>query len=153
MAEPDERFKMKAAVYVLLRRGEEILLLQRRNTGYQDGNYSLPAGHMDGNELATHAAVREAKEEVGVTIHPSDLHLIHTTHRLDTGISSERLELYFETDKWEGKPENMEPDKCDNITWCPVAQLPSNTIPLIQRVIQLSSDGVSYSEYSEEPRS
>ena len=135
-----------------MRRGEEVLLLQRKNTGYQDGNYGLPAGHMDGNELATHAAVREAKEEVGVVINPSDLYLVHTTHRLDTGISSERLELYFETEKWEGEPENMEPNKCENIAWCPVTQLPSNTIPLLRRVIRLSNDGVSYSEYSEEPK-
>lgn len=151
MAAPTERFKLKAAVYVLMRRGEEVLLLQRKNTGYQDGNYGLPAGHMDGNELATHAAAREAKEEVGITVDPGDLHLVHTTHRLDTGISSERLELYFETQRWNGEPENMEPDKCDNTAWYPIAELPPNTIPLLRHVIQLSSKGIHYSEYSEEP--
>jgi 8-oxo-dGTP diphosphatase len=150
MPEPIERFKMKAAVYVLMRRGEEILLLQRKNTGYQDGNYGFPAGHMDGDELATHAAAREAKEEVGVTINPSDLRLVHTTHRLDTGISSERVELFFESESWKGEPENMEPEKCDNIAWYPIAQLPPNTIPLLRRVLQLSNEGVSYSEYSVE---
>jgi diadenosine tetraphosphate (Ap4A) HIT family hydrolase/8-oxo-dGTP pyrophosphatase MutT (NUDIX family) len=152
MAKSTERFKLKAAVYVLLRRGEEVLLLQRKNTGYQDGNYGLPAGHMDGEELATSAAARELEEEIGITIDPGDLRLVHTTHRLESGVSSERLELFFELDQWKGDPENMEPEKCDNIAWYPVTQLPPNTIPLVRRVIQLSGKGISFSDYSEEPK-
>ena len=152
MTESVERFKMKAAVYILLRRGEEILLLRRKNTGYQDGNYGLPAGHIDGNELATNAAVREAKEEIDVIIDPNDLRFVHTTHRLDTGISSERIELYFETSKWKGEPRNAEPNKCDDIAWFSSTQLPANIIPLLRRIIQLTDKGVRYSEYSEEPK-
>lgn len=35
-----DRFKLIPAVYLLLRQDNEVLLLRRANTGYQDGKYS-----------------------------------------------------------------------------------------------------------------
>ena len=45
-----KRFKLIVAVHLFLLRNDEIILLRRFNTGYEDGNYSLIAGHIDGNE-------------------------------------------------------------------------------------------------------
>lgn len=56
-----DRYRFIGAVYIILRDNNKVLLLRRANTGYYDGDYSLPAGHMDGDEPAAHAAVREAK--------------------------------------------------------------------------------------------
>ena len=67
---PTDRFKLIAAVYVFFVRDGKILMLRRANTGYVDGDYSLVAGHADGNEALTAATAREAKEEAGVTIAP-----------------------------------------------------------------------------------
>ena len=69
----EERFKAVMAVFLVLRRGDEVLLMRRAGTGFCDGQYSVPTGHVDGNEPLTHAMVREAKEEVGVGIKPEDL--------------------------------------------------------------------------------
>lgn len=45
-----ERFKVTVSVNVLLCRGDTYLLLRRANTGWADGFYTLPAGHLEGNE-------------------------------------------------------------------------------------------------------
>ena len=66
-----DRFKLIAAVYLLFRRGDEILLLLRANTGYEDGKYGLVSGHVDGDEPLAAAAAREAREEAGVEIDPA----------------------------------------------------------------------------------
>jgi ADP-ribose pyrophosphatase YjhB (NUDIX family) len=68
-----EKFKLIASVYLLFVKDDKILLLRRCNTGYEDGNYGLVAGHLDAHESLTQAAIREAKEESGVDINPEDL--------------------------------------------------------------------------------
>jgi 8-oxo-dGTP pyrophosphatase MutT (NUDIX family) len=39
--------------------------VKRAGTGFADGSYSLPCGHMDGGETAAQAMQREALEELG----------------------------------------------------------------------------------------
>lgn len=147
-----DRFKLIPAVYLLLRRGSEVLLLRRANTGYQDGKYSVIAGHLDGDELATAGIVREAKEEAGITVNPKDLKLVHTCHRLTRNqIGQERLDLFFEVDKWQGEVTNTEPEKCDDLSWFSVHNLPENMLPLVRNVINDVKRGVGFSEYEVEP--
>ncbi len=45
------RKRVPATVHLLLIREGQILLLRRFNTRYDDGNYSVCAGHVDGNEV------------------------------------------------------------------------------------------------------
>ena len=96
------------AVYLLFVRDGKILLLRRANTGYEDGKYSLVAGHADGGEFMTRAAVREAKEEAGVDIDPADLTMKLVMHRLS---DREYADFFFEIKKWSGEPQNMEPER------------------------------------------
>ena len=101
------------AAYLLLRGGNEVLLLQRANTGYQDGKYTTVAGRLDDNELATACIVREAKEEAGITINPREVKLVHTVHRLTrNNPGQERLDLLFEADRWQREVMNAELEKC-----------------------------------------
>ncbi|MBL8159556.1 NUDIX domain-containing protein [Candidatus Saccharibacteria bacterium] len=145
-----ERFRLLAAAYIIIRKENKVLLLKRANTGYQDGNYGLPAGHLNGGELATHAAVREAKEEAGVVVRPEDVRLVFTDHRLDTGISPERIELVFEATKWEGEPFNAEPEKCDDLSWYDLGDLPENMIPLVRAILNSIARGEIYAEHASE---
>jgi len=144
--DPETRFKLILSIYLILIKDGKVLLLRRANTGYEDGKYGLPAGHVDGNETARVATAREAKEEAGVDVNPEELNLAHCMHRLQ---EDERVDFFFTTDKWEGEPKNMEPEKCDDLSWFPLDNLPPNTIPYIKKALESYQQGVYYSEWWE----
>lgn len=140
-----ERFKLIPEIYLILIRDEKILLLRRFNTGYEDGNYSLVAGHADGNETMREAMAREAKEEADIEIDPKNLEHLLTMHRWCG--DHERIGFYFTTKHWSGEIRNVELDKCDDLSWFPLNQLPQNTIPYVQAAINHSLAGEKYCEF------
>ena len=73
--------KFPVTVHMFFLRENKILLIRRFRTGYMDGYYSIPAGHLDGNEPVRLAAVREAQEEIGVRIDPADIRFAGVIHR------------------------------------------------------------------------
>ena len=69
-----EREKFLSSIYLIIRNKKQQILLQRRQgTKLWPGFLALPAGHIDVNENAYEAAVREAKEELGITIKVEDI--------------------------------------------------------------------------------
>ena len=147
-----DRFKLIPAAYLVLRKDNQVLLLRRANTGYQDGKYGLVSGHLDGDELGTVAMAREAKEEAGIDVDPANLRFVHVSHRLtrnDPG--QERIDLFYELREWQGQIINAEPEKCDDLSWFDIDSLPSNMLPFVKRVLSDIANGISYSEYLVEP--
>jgi 8-oxo-dGTP diphosphatase len=135
------------AAYVVLRRGNEILLQLRANTGYQDGNYGLVSGHVEAGETYTQAMIREAKEEAGITLVPEHLFVAHVMHRKDEGVDNERADIFFVATKWEGEITNMEPNKCAGLDWFGIENLPQNIVPYIKEAILHIKNQTFYSEY------
>jgi len=138
------RFKIIPEVHLILQRGETLLLLRRFNTGYEDGKYSLVAGHVDGGETFSAAMVREAREEAGLELSSAQFQLVHTMHRLS---DTERLSLFFRADGWTGEPRNVEPHKCDDLSWFSQTELPDNMVPYVRAAIGHIADGAIYSEF------
>ena len=138
------RAKFPVAVHLFIFRGEQVLLLRRFNTGYEDGNYSIPAGHLDGGEPVRAAMVREAREELGVEIAPRDLVFAGVFHRKS---DDERVDFFLAARQWSGTPQNKEPDKCDQIKWFPVDALPENVIPYVRRALENYLAGISFDEF------
>lgn len=144
------RFNLVSAVHLLLARDGKILLLRRFNTGYQDGNYSVVAGHLDGGESARLAMAREAREESGIIIDPEHLEVVHVMHRgvkEDPINGNERIDFFLTAKVWTGEPTILEPDKCDELRWFPVAQLPDNMVPYVRFGIQNYQNNILYSEF------
>ena len=141
---PSERFKLILSVYIILIKDGKTLLLRRANTGFEDGNYGLVSGHADGNETARNAVCREAFEESGLELKPAEVRFVHLMHRIG---ADERVDVFFTADKWPSTPFNKEPDKCDDLSWFPLDNLPSNTIPYIRQALKCYQNKVHYSEY------
>ncbi|HET7320838.1 MAG TPA: NUDIX domain-containing protein [Candidatus Saccharimonadales bacterium] len=140
------KFSLIPAAYIILRKEGKVLLIRRANTGYLDGYYSLPSGHIDGHETAIQAAAREAKEEVGVTIQVKDLGFVHVIHRVAEEKDHERVDFFFEADTWEGEPTNCEPDKCDDLQWFFIDDLPVKTSPVVKQALHCVAEGKQYSD-------
>lgn len=138
-----ERHTTRVAVYLLLKRDNKILLMRRCNSGWRDGEYTLPAGHYDGGEAIREAMVREAREELNITVTPENLDCIHVMHQMD---DSEYIDFYFTTDRWEGEIANNEPHKCDDMQWFSKDQLPENILPNVQYALNMIAANEVFSE-------
>ena len=141
------RFKVIPAVYLFLIKEDKVLLLRRFNTGYEDGNYSFPAGHIDGDESVTSAIIRETEEEIGVRLDPKDLSVVHVMHRRTESKDNERMDIFLKALKWEGEIKNVEPHKCDDLSWFSVEDLPKNTIPYIKTAFENYRKNIYFSEF------
>ena len=97
-----ERLTVRVAVYIMLIKEGTILLSRPFNTGWQDGKYTLPSGHLEPNETIIEALLRETKEETGIILTEEDVKFAHTMHRKSTYI-----DFYFVAKNWVGEPKNM----------------------------------------------
>lgn len=124
-----------------------MLLARRFNTGYMDGHYSVPAGHIDGGETILEGCAREMNEEIGITVKPTDLAVVHVMHRRGTEGGKERIDFFLTARDYTGTIENREPDKCDHLSWFPLNALPDNTVPYIRQAIEAMQRNEFYSEF------
>jgi 8-oxo-dGTP diphosphatase len=113
------------ASVILFRQDDKVALVLRQNTGWMDGYYALPGGRVDPGESFSQAAIREAKEEVGVDIESDNLKQFLVAHAL--GKDGEVwVNTVFEALEWEGELHNAEPEKSESLEWFPLDELPEN---------------------------
>lgn len=138
------RTTFPVTVHLFFFRDNHVLMLRRFNTGFADGMYSVPAGHLDGGETVIAAAAREAQEEIGVQLEADCIQFSHVMHRQD---GDERVDFFVHVSEWNGEPYNAEPEKCDDIRWVQVDDLPSNTIPYIRQALKNYREGIKFDEF------
>ena len=63
-------------VHVLLEQDGCVLLMRRAGTGFFDGLYSLPGGHVEEGETLRATAVREMREELGIDLAEAGLTVV-----------------------------------------------------------------------------
>jgi len=140
-----ERHKITPASYILLKKGNEILMHKRQNSGYMDGYYSFVAGHIEACEGSAECIIREAEEEAGIKMKKEDMRLAHVLYRPIP--SGERIDFFYICEKWEGEIINCEKEKCSDLRFFPMDNLPENTIPYLKSVIEKISKNEHFSEY------
>jgi ADP-ribose pyrophosphatase YjhB (NUDIX family) len=109
------------ASYCLIQTSDTILLQRRFNTGYLDGHWALPSGHVIDREDALTGASRELLEETGLIVRTDDWRFVCAMHRqTDRTI----VDLFFTTTKFLGTPRICEPTKCDGLAFFQINALP-----------------------------
>ena len=140
-----DKFKLITDVRVFLKNDrDEILMLRRTNTGYEDGNYSVIAGHLDGHEEVIEAAVREAKEEAGIEIRSIDIEVVGVMHRKE---NDERISFFLAASRWYGDIVNREPERCDDLSWFPICDCLSTPFPMYVERIENCGNGQFFDSY------
>lgn len=141
---PKEQVKFYASAYLVLTKDDHVLLSRRANTGYQDGMYSLVAGHFEGGETSKQCIIREAREEAGIILKSEDLKVSYFLHRLAP--TREYFDVFLTAERWEGDITNMELNKCDELKWFRMDNLPETTIPEVRQAVGDIKKGISFGE-------
>ena len=136
------RAKFPVTVHLFFLRDDQVLLSRRYRTGYEDGKYSVPAGHVEPGESLLQTAMREAQEETGVLLSPQDIQFVHVMQRKEEEV---RVDFFATVVTWQGEIRNMEPDKCDDLRWYAFGELPENTIPYVRQAIEHFRSGATFS--------
>lgn len=119
-------------VHVLLEREGRILLMRRAGTGFFDGLWSLPGGHVEAGEALRQTACREALEELGIVLDEAALHMLGVVYRKS---DTNRIDFFLRASHWRGEPVIAEPDKCDALAWTAREALPEATVPYIRAAL------------------
>ena len=116
-----------------------LLLLRRANTGFLDGYYSLPGGHVEAGEAVAQAAVREVQEEACIEVLEIEPSIVMPY--------GDGVDFLFEAKRWEGTAAIGELDRCDDLVWVRPDHLPEKTAPYLRKALELKSTGTWYHEF------
>lgn len=133
-----------AAVFIMIAKDGKYAFVKRANTGWWDGYYGLPSGKVEKDESFSQAAMREAKEEVGVDISLDDLSYRGTAHR--RSVDSDWVDVIFEATKWSGEVINAEPEVHSEVAWFALDDLPENTVPHQRLLLDALAKGEQFVE-------
>ncbi|WP_078865201.1 MULTISPECIES: NUDIX hydrolase [unclassified Streptomyces] len=125
--------------------GRVLLGLRHPDSAYAGRTWHFLAGHCE-REPAVGCLVREAHEEAGLVIDPSDAQYAHAVHLLDGPGAPPRMQLVFRVRRWQGTPEVREPDKCLAWQWWWPERLPEPIVPYTRAAIDGIRAGRPYTE-------
>ncbi|MDR2014811.1 MAG: NUDIX domain-containing protein [Azoarcus sp.] len=128
-----KRACIPTGVHVLCEREGRVLLLRRAGTGFFDGLYSLPGGHLEQEESILQAAARELEEETGLHTEPGGLAWLGVIHRRS---DTNRIDFFLRALCWQGEPILREPDKCSGMGWFARNDLPKETVPYVEVALE-----------------
>ncbi|MCB9802948.1 NUDIX domain-containing protein [Candidatus Nomurabacteria bacterium] len=124
----------KFASLLILEKEGQILLLRRKNTGEEDGNYTVPSGKVEEGETFTEAAIRETFEEVNAKVLANDISSVHIIQRKQGDECI--IANFFLSYNWNGEIKNAEPHKCDDVQWFDIKNLPDNMVPFVKHALE-----------------
>ena len=134
------------ASYLILLKDDKILLSKRKNTWYHDWEYSLVAWHVEFDETFSEAILREAKEEIWISLW-SNLQVVHVQHRKSDKDWWWRVHTYFICSSRTGEIKNKEMSKCSELWRFSLDDLPDNIVPCVSHALECFQKRKFYSEF------
>lgn len=141
----DKKMETCLTVELIIQRGRKVFMIRRQNTGYMDGYYAFVGGHVEKGESLKQAVIREVKEECAIDVKEENLEFVCG---IRNGKRENYFNFYFKTEVFENEPQNMEKDKCDNIKWVEIDDIPENTVPNDKRALHNYFNGIKLDEYN-----
>ena len=134
-----------ASIYLIIKNNEGKVLLQRRQgTKLWPGFLALPAGHVDEGENVYDAAIREAREELSITITKQDIIDSFVVNRRNKSLAP-YFDVYFEISSFKGKIKINEPEKCSELKWVDINNLPNDVIDFEVEAIRNRQRNIMFS--------
>ncbi len=140
-----ERHKIVAAVYAIIIKNGKILLSLRENTGFMDGWYSLVAGHVEADETVDEAMLREAKEEANIVVKSMKLGTVMFRKGIDG--RDDYMDFFFIIDDYEGDIINKEPQKCGELKFFNITNMPNNVLNYVSKAVDNTLKGIPYDNF------
>lgn len=145
MSQNEARSKFFVGVGAIFIKDGNVLTVFRNNTKKNNLKHGLIGGLVKTNESVRQGVIREIFEEVGVTVKPENLKLIHTMSSREDG--EESVGHYFLVESWDGEPFNKDTSKHERIEWLDLDALPETLIARNRQAIENMFEEISYSEY------
>lgn len=127
---------------------DKILMIKRHNSGWKDGWWTPPAGHIEAEESASAAAARECFEEIGVVVEKDEIEHMITVHRHNTETGAVYFDNYFRARKWTGTPlvKEKEKEKASEIAWVSLNSRSRRIVPTVRAALAKNRRGKRFSE-------
>ncbi len=140
----DERYPGVGVGMFVIRPGIDgqfqFLLMHRKNdTGWGDGQWSLPGGKIDWMEDAEEAARRETYEETGLVVRGDLMKLGYTNDKWPEH-NKHYITLYFAGRASHDVCRVMEPSKCDDMRWVSIDSIGGREDNLFTGIKQIKNE-------------
>lgn len=113
----------RVGIGVIIKKESKILLGLRKNS-HGENTWAFPGGHLEFGESPEETAVREVKEETGLSI--QEPRFTQLTNDIFIKENKHYITLFLEVDIREGEAQLLEAEKCEAWQWFSWEDLPSN---------------------------
>ena len=139
------RAEFLSAVYMIIKNEKGEVLFQRRWGSKLWPNFlGLPAGHLDKEENAIDALTREAKEELDIDINSNDIEDTFVVNRINKNLKP-YYDVYFVIKNYGGIIKINEPNKCQELKWINLEELPEDIIGFERVALDNYREGIKFS--------
>ena len=110
------------------------VLVGKRKSSHGAGSWAFPGGHLEFGESIFDCAIREVKEETGLTV----TNLVNGPYTNDIFLKEAKhyVTIFVLADCEEGEARILEPEKCEEWGWFPWNALPLPRFLSLQNLLE-----------------